>query len=500
MTERLREAREAEDRLEESYRAELKSQTKLADLYKQQGEENTAKTDELADAVKSLQQLLREAGEKYGKLEDDLDAVSLKHKAEIEKKNEGIKILKKELDDANKLIQTVKDKGLTEDAIEHLSPSAAQASRLLKSGVTLTGIYSQMVSLSEELAAEREENKRLNTYMDQILVEIEERAPILKRQREDYEQAISSVGGLAESLEAAREEVELRRNEAEEERRKVSSLEKDRDLLERQVSDLGRQVTTLVREVEAVRSGLPSHHQPAESLDVSNTESVIEGRLLTFKDVSELQERNIQLLAVVRELTSKRESAESSLVEEKTAEVRQELDIALRQVEELRAARERQQLTVENIIQQRDLYMSMCAGREQLPAAPDKKVESAVGSTDREKALKTSLDELKKEFAEYKEEKSANYALLDADYKKVREDLLEARTQAARLSSHEEYHNERFNIAQTNCASYKKQIEALELRNRQMDGIIEKHEQSINSLKEAAFRSEKKLANAELKV
>ncbi len=39
-----------------------------------------------------------------------------------------------------------RDKGLTEDGIECLSPSAAQASRLLKSGVTLTGIYSQMVS------------------------------------------------------------------------------------------------------------------------------------------------------------------------------------------------------------------------------------------------------------------------------------------------------------------------------------------------------------------
>jgi hypothetical protein len=61
-------------------------------------------------------------------------------------KAETIQALKKELEEANKLLKTFRDKGLTEDGIECLSPSAAQASRLLKSGVTLTGIYSQMVS------------------------------------------------------------------------------------------------------------------------------------------------------------------------------------------------------------------------------------------------------------------------------------------------------------------------------------------------------------------
>ena len=56
-------------------------------------------------------------------------------------------------------VKTVKDKGLTEDVIDHLSPRAAQASRLLKSGITLTGIYAQMVNLSEELTADKEETR-----------------------------------------------------------------------------------------------------------------------------------------------------------------------------------------------------------------------------------------------------------------------------------------------------------------------------------------------------
>jgi nucleoprotein TPR len=41
--------------------------------------------------------------------------------------------------------------------------------RLLKSGMTLTQIYSQYVSISEQMLFEEEENKKLNNYIDQIL-------------------------------------------------------------------------------------------------------------------------------------------------------------------------------------------------------------------------------------------------------------------------------------------------------------------------------------------
>jgi nucleoprotein TPR len=356
--------------------------------------------------------MVRDAGEKYGVLELQLETVKSEHNLELQGRADSISALKKELEDANRLIKTVKDKGLTEDAIEHLSPSAAQASRLLKSGITLTGIYSQMVSLSEELTSEKEENKRLNSYMDQILMEIEERAPILRQQREDYEQAISALGGLTENLEGAREEVELRRREAEEARRNLSSVEKDRDRLEQQVSDLGRQISVLVREVESARAGVQSF-DPIQSMDTSSTESVIEGRLLSFRDISELQKRNIELLAVVRDLGSNRDQAESALVQEKTAEVRCELESALRQVDELKSARERQQLMVENIIQQRDLYKSMCGAEKESSARKPETVSE--GPNQKTVLLEKQLEEVRKDFKEYKEEKIENYKMVEKE-------------------------------------------------------------------------------------
>lgn len=56
-----------------------------------------------------------------------------------------------------------------ENAIESLSPAAAATSRLLKSGLTLTQLYSQYAQVSEELMMEKDENRRLNLYMNAIL-------------------------------------------------------------------------------------------------------------------------------------------------------------------------------------------------------------------------------------------------------------------------------------------------------------------------------------------
>jgi len=512
LAERLREARESESKLEENYRAELRAQTKLANLYKSHSDEYNNKTEELSNAVTELQSLLSDSSDKYGRLEEKLLIEEAKNKDEVAVKVEANDALRKELEEANKLIKTFKTKGLTEEGIECLSPSAAAASRMLKSGVTITGIYSQMVNLSEELAVEKEENKRLNLYLDQILLEIEERAPMLKQQREDYERAVGAVGGLTEQLEAAREEAELRRGEAEEYRRGNASLEKDRNRLETMVQDLGKQVTVLVREVEESRTGHRRLRSEASApLDTSSADSVIDCRLLTYLDVSELQQRNIELLAVVRELSAGQEASEAKLVEERTAEVRQELDTALRQVEELRSARERQSTMVESIIQQRDMYKSMCSGGSVAsPTAPSKlatpkqlsprAAKLAQDAEKKGKEVELELAEVKKDFAEYKEEKAVNDKMSNEQLEKMREDLMEARSNASKLASQEEYNTERFKILQTNATGYKKNMEALEERNRQLHSIAAKHEASVTSLRNEILGIQSKMSRAEVQV
>ncbi len=119
-------------------------------------------------------------------------------------KDESIFKLEQELKNANELLSIAKRKGatvLSESDIEELSPAAAVASRLLKSGMTLTQIYSEYVNLTEQLQAEKSENGRLKEYISEIIGEIEEKAPLLKRQKHEYEEALNTINNLTNQLE-----------------------------------------------------------------------------------------------------------------------------------------------------------------------------------------------------------------------------------------------------------------------------------------------------------
>lgn len=79
------------------------------------------------------------------------------------------------------------------------------------------------------------------------------------------------------------------------------------------MSDLGNQVTVLLREVESARFGgrpMPLGDTD-ESVFAGDADDIITKRLVTFKDIHELQKRNAELLAVVREMSANQVKAET---------------------------------------------------------------------------------------------------------------------------------------------------------------------------------------------
>ena len=58
-----------------------------------------------------MQSLLKEASERFGVLEENYEREKGDNKEEIRRRNDAIRGLKKELDDANELIKTFKEKG-----------------------------------------------------------------------------------------------------------------------------------------------------------------------------------------------------------------------------------------------------------------------------------------------------------------------------------------------------------------------------------------------------
>ena len=188
-----------------------------------------------------------------------------------------ISSLERELANANDLLSSARQHGslpFTEGDLLSLSPTAASASTQLRSGMTLTQIYSRYVESCDQLQAEKEENARLNNYLNQILKELDEKAPALQKLRRDHDIAVQQNEHLQQQMEGMLEECEVLRIEVEEGRKVEREKERENQRLSALTADLSRQVKTLLRECEEARGGVASTSHDISSTDITSSHQV----------------------------------------------------------------------------------------------------------------------------------------------------------------------------------------------------------------------------------
>lgn len=477
------------------------------------------KSEELSNAIKELQRLLQDASKQYGDLETEMKRKEVLHEEELVKKTECIALLKKELANANELLKAAKQETL-DATIEGLSPSAAVASRLIKSGMTLTQIYSQYVAVSEELHLQKEETRKLNLYVNTIIEEIEEKAPVLKKQREDYEHALEHVATLTKEVDKYITECNKLRHEAAEAKKAEAHHSRENKRLKEEVVDLARQVCFLLKEVEEARAGFAAgqSHMEESSPDITSSSQVISQTLVTFSSIEELQTNNQKLLMLVRELSSKQEEAECHQSEFNTEEIQAKIDKYAMKVKELEENNEQHTKMMETLLRQRDMYRALYEQQMEGGSSPvhlpdqlsPKHAAVSQGTILQEKEkviqeLKAKLEESQKAFKELKEEmdtyrteRQTNERILTEELDTMRSELRELRTQNSKLLSQAEYNDERFKLLNANTGIYKSQITALEEKNKTYSSTIIKHEQTIMHLKDETLNAQTKRSKAEV--
>uniref|UniRef100_A0A2A4JSC9 Nucleoprotein TPR n=1 Tax=Heliothis virescens TaxID=7102 RepID=A0A2A4JSC9_HELVI len=532
LTQRLMEQREIENKMTENYKKELEAKTKLADLFKTMHDDAEAKTLELTEGITELQKLLNEATEKYGELETKYKQADLDHEELMEKKNEIISSLKNELEHANDLLKAANAQNL-DIALSDLAPSAATASKLLKSGMSLTQIYSQLVKVTDELAQEKEENRRLNVTINTIVQELEEKAPLLQKQKIEYEEALESNTALSQQIDSLVIECNRLRDDYSESSKIANHYSRENSKLKGELADLGRQVCFLLKEIEHSRGGLLPNGDHDSSQTASNTTNsselsssrIISKTLVTFSDIQELQSNNQKLLRMIREMTDKQEEFERHKEQFESGEMQNKIESLKNRVVELTEAQERQTKMVNGLIRQRDMFKKlyhdhMKGKRHELSASEISELEKSgiysmestpenetkhpnleVSSYEiKYKETEKHLELLKEEYKTYKEEKVTNERMLFEQIDNMRQEIGKLTATNSKCASTSEYNNERLKILQTNITTYKKQITSLEEKNKAYNATIAKHEVSLQHLRDEALNAQSKLAAAEIQL
>ncbi|XP_062353871.1 nucleoprotein TPR isoform X3 [Cinclus cinclus] len=523
---KLKEAKEQQASMEERFHNELNAHIKLSNLYKSAADDSEAKSNELTGAVEELHKLLKEAGEANKAAQEHLAEVE-ESKAAMEKElREKISKLEKELENANDLLSATKRKGaiLSEEELAAMSPTAAAVAKVVKPGMKLTELYNAYVETQDQLHMEKLENKRINKYLDEIVQEVEAKAPILKRQREEFERSQKAVASLSAKLEQAMKEIHRLQDSADQANKHASFFERESQRLEVRVKDLSQQICVLLMELEEARGNHVIRDEAVSSADISSSSEVITQHLVSYRNIQELQQQNQRLLVALRELGEAREKEEQETTSSKISELQSQLDEAVSELQQLRESRQHQLQLVESIIRQRDLFrilltqttgaiiplqasgmlpeeicLTSTPKRPNLPQSMATPAPVSMSESVETVEAKAALKQLQEVFENYKKEKAENDKLLNEQNEKLQEQVTDLRSQNAKISTQLEFASKRYEMLQDNVEGYRREITSLHERTQKLTATTQKQEQIINTMTQDLRGANEKLAVAEVR-
>ncbi|XP_042908320.1 nucleoprotein TPR isoform X2 [Parasteatoda tepidariorum] len=494
---------------EEQFNLEVNAQAKLIDLHKNASEDNQKRVQELLSAFEEARKLLNESNENAAEMEKHCHELEEKCKQKLDEKQDEILKLKEELKRCKEAAQ-----GLSPEKIEQLFPVAAATSKVIHSGMTLSELYSQYTKLQEELIQERSEKACRTRELNNILAEIEERTPFIQQKLLEFDKLNETIIYLKcqQSATLANNEKLLQeRNDA---KRLENLANRENVRLKSQVIDLNRQVQRLLKEVEEARGGSikdrrDSFNDEDDNGEVTSSDDitgdkVISRHLVTFRDIEQLQIKNQQLLAAIRDLSQQHEELEKKVSNELSTKFEKEITVLSSELADLQKQRAKQAEMLETIIRQRDMYRVLLTSQgfsDSLLGHPEGSFgqHSTSFSMDSKEA-KTALNQLQAEFDNYKKGKAENEKMLSAQLDKMRTELSDLRIQNAKLASQSEYSEERVKILQSNLETYKKEYIVCKDKNRQHTTMIVQHQQSIASLRQDLMQAQEKIAKADVAV
>lgn len=425
-------------------------------------------------------------------------------------------MLKNELDTVNQMLNE-KGQEMTEKSINEFCITASSIPKSSRPGtMTMSQMMMEVSRLKDELADTTEELSKHKGYLMQIQKQVEEKAPLLIKQKEEFENVIQQNEHLVRRCDELVNIVQQARDDLDNCRRSEGGLKRENDRLKKERVDLSRQVCHLLREVENARIGVTS--SISNDSDYHNSEDVISKSLVTFSDIASLQDKNQKLLAVVRKLSAKQEEAEK-LDPFAISDLNSKLENMREAHNELLEQQERSVKMINLLTEQRDFYKNLYSqsfkglGQEEPVVEnppnnqPPSKEEPDDESKEKIKQLETELDNATRQIKQLKDEaelfktvKAANDKMLVDQNEKMRDDLQTLSNLNAKLTAKCESNDDLFKVLKNNCEVYKKQIEKLEQVNKIYSETIIKHETSINYLKDQTLEAHTKHTKAEVRV
>lgn len=493
--------RDAETRLatqEGAFAREMEAMRKLSQLNEQRARDLQAAFEEAEKGLVRAQgdrDAAREAAEKIrGQVEEQVRALE----SQLGSKTKEAEELRARLAEVDALVGGEIEREATgssatslvraskrHENLGTLSRTAEIAESMRRGGKSFTEIYAEYVTLQTQVTSIRLENTRLQTHIQHILQEVEDRASFYQKQGQDLDTARREMTRLTKELQLRSQRLDQLELERVEMAKKVDRVESNSRADRQEIKDLQRQVQLLLREVEQINPSVPggigspltgdddgSIVPSMPDDDLSAADQLISANLVTFRNVRELQARNQQLIRVVRELTTKAEEDEQLRAERMDETVRHQLEEAARRAEEWSAKFAAVEQRIRAVEAERDVFKRMVdnrgspVGGSRAPPSPTGLQPPGASGTlpvfsSEEQRTLVELQEL---LQAVREESAKDMSLLKGQIESLRSENLTLMTETKKKEAELKFFQERHQTLQQSFET--QQSENQSLRNR----------------------------------
>ena len=528
---KLRDAEEYNCGLESHYQKEIANQTKLAELYQKANDEAEAKNKNLLNAVAELQKMVSDAENLKAEVETKYLKTCAKFDQFKEESSSEMEKMQIELERANELIEVSrKNKELVE-----MSPSAEAISKQMKSGMKFTEIYSNYVDATAELDNQKAENQRLQKSLDQIIQEVQEKAPILKQQKQDYEKSLITNCDLTKKLDLAMVQSQKAKSTIESLQRGNDHLKRQNASLEQTKDDFCKQLQHMIRENTMLKGGhvVDDRNQPGNPESImdetfsNDSDKIISLNLVKYSDIVDLQVKNTQLLAALRSISDEKEAEQEGKYRTKLENLEMKLKNSvdendlyqdeMRKMKDLLSKSERQNNMYKVLLEQREesassigrdtdqseVESNVIGSRESASALTPTKIQqiqqatvAAAMSEEERKTLQGVIQELKEEVKQWKEEtRNAEVQANERcfEYQKENSDL---RLQNSKLVTASSSLNDKVKMQELNESVLQKELESHRSKVNAMSSTQAKMQANIDVLNTDIRAAQEKYSSA----
>jgi nucleoprotein TPR len=496
--------------LQESFRAELDNAHRLAELQKQSAATSRAR---LRDVQAQLDRSRDEAADEVGRLQAEMEK-EIREKLGLEQKVSDLETNIEALESALAESQRASRPGTPRGSINGLGPRtpargaspglfSSPASSRLK--LNVTQLYSENARIKSELDGERRKNDKLRQTMDDMIHDLEKQQPGIEELRMDHERLQADIEQTSTMLEETTKARDESRREARAFQGRIAGLNMESELLKQELRDLSIQIRFLLLEAKAREDGMENISPADQALleqaisgeinleefaDMSVTQKQISQRLTVYRDIAELQERNVHLLYLTRKLGEQMEGEEALARSNQHEQDQKELEDLRSKVEHQQEELKSASILSESYIRERDMFRRMLSHRGQLPADADLSsmfgqstgiapfdASRSVGPRDPDAPdFNLLIKELQSQYDAYRRESTTDQATLKDQLNQLSRDKSGLQAEIAKTSSQLMLAHERYELLQSNFMSLRAENSELQKRSSMLSEVAAKQD------------------------